>query len=157
MFNVQGSELIFLLLIALIVLGPEKLPSAVRKFVKTYTEFKKMANGFQGELKQAFEEPLRELRGTADALKAAATFDDDTKAKPKASSPAATPAESTTDAASLSSRPTPAVSEVQGGKLNFGVPVEPTPAERPVPLTPIIDLATAPVTNVASQTDGVAE
>lgn len=75
MFNIQGSELIFLLLIALVVLGPEKLPEAVRKFTKGYTEFKKMANGFQGELRQAFDEPLKELRDTADAVRQAATFD----------------------------------------------------------------------------------
>lgn len=75
MFNIQGSELIFLLLIALVVLGPEKLPDAVRKFTKGYNEFKKMANGFQGELRQAFDEPLKELRDTADAVRQAATFD----------------------------------------------------------------------------------
>ena len=74
-FNIQGSELIFLLLIALVVLGPEKLPDAVRKFAKAYAEFKKMANGFQGELRQALDEPMRELRDTADAMRAAANFD----------------------------------------------------------------------------------
>ena len=63
------------MLIGLIVLGPEKLPDAVRKFTKAYNEFKKMATGFQGEVKQAFEEPMRELRGTADAVRKAADFD----------------------------------------------------------------------------------
>jgi len=67
-FNLSGSEIAFLVLIGLIVLGPEKLPDAVRRFTKTYNEFKKMATGFQGEMKQAFEEPMRELRGTADAV-----------------------------------------------------------------------------------------
>ena len=129
MFNVQGSELIFLLLIALIVLGPEKLPDAVRKFGKTYAEFKKMANGFQGELKQALDEPLRELKGTADALRAAASFDEETKPKP--TTPTVRP-----EAANLPQRPTPAVSEIPAGKLNFGIPAEPAPAERPVPITP---------------------
>ena len=55
MFNIQGSEMIFLLLVALVILGPEKLPEAVRKFAKTYAEFKKMANGFQGEFRQALD------------------------------------------------------------------------------------------------------
>ncbi len=76
MFNIQGSELIFLLLIALVILGPEKLPEAVRKFGKTYGEFKKMANGFQGELRSALDEPMREMRDTADAVRKAARFDD---------------------------------------------------------------------------------
>ena len=74
-FNLTGSEIVALVLLGLIVLGPEKLPDAVRKFTKTYNEFKKMATGFQGEVKQAFEEPMRELRGTADAVRKAADFD----------------------------------------------------------------------------------
>jgi sec-independent protein translocase protein TatB len=74
-FNLTGSEIAFLVLIGLIVLGPEKLPDAIRKFTKAYNEFKKMATGFQGEVKQAFDEPMRELRGTADAVRKAADFD----------------------------------------------------------------------------------
>ena len=77
-FNFSGSEIVFLLLIALIVLGPEKLPDAVRKFGKTYAEFKKVTSGFQSELKSALDEPMREMRETADALKKAASFDLDT-------------------------------------------------------------------------------
>lgn len=72
MFNLTGSEIAFLVLLGLIILGPEKLPDAVRKFTKAYNEFKKMATGFQGEVKQAFDEPMRELRGTADAMRKAA-------------------------------------------------------------------------------------
>jgi sec-independent protein translocase protein TatB len=74
-FNLKGSEIIFLLLIALVVLGPEKLPDAIRKFGRVYGEVRKMANGFQGELRQAFDEPMREMRGTADAIRQAANLD----------------------------------------------------------------------------------
>jgi len=77
-FNFSGSEIVFLLLIALIVLGPEKLPDAVRKFGKTYAEFKKVTSGFQSELRSALDEPMKEMRETADALKKAANFDIDT-------------------------------------------------------------------------------
>jgi sec-independent protein translocase protein TatB len=77
MFNLSGSEIVFLLLIALIVLGPEKLPEAVRKFGKAYSEFKKMSSGFQSELKTALDEPMREMRETAEAFKKAANFDFD--------------------------------------------------------------------------------
>ena len=92
MFNIEGSELIFLVLIALIVLGPEKLPDAIRKAGRAYAEFKKMANGFQGELKQALDEPMRELRDTADAMRAAANFDlssDDAPSTPAPATPEA--------------------------------------------------------------------
>ena len=73
MFNLSGSEMVFLLLLALIILGPEKLPEAVRRFGKGYSEFKKMSMGFQSELKSALDEPMREMRETADALLAGIT------------------------------------------------------------------------------------
>jgi sec-independent protein translocase protein TatB len=71
-FNLQGSEIIVILLLALVVLGPEKLPDAIRKFSQTYGELKKMGNGFQSELKSALDEPMREMRETADLVKKAA-------------------------------------------------------------------------------------
>ena len=75
MFNLSGSEMVFLLLIALVVLGPEKLPEAVRKFGKTYGEIKKMSSGFQSELRDALDEPMREMRETADTLRQAVSVD----------------------------------------------------------------------------------
>jgi sec-independent protein translocase protein TatB len=82
MFNLSGSEIVFLLLLALIVLGPEKLPDAVRRFGKAYAEFKKMSTGFQSELKTALDEPMREMRETADAFKKAVNFDFDADGEP---------------------------------------------------------------------------
>ena len=82
MFNLSGSEIVFLLLLALIVLGPEKLPDAVRRFGKAYAEFKKMSTGFQSELKTALDEPMREMRETADAFKNAVNFDFDADGEP---------------------------------------------------------------------------
>jgi sec-independent protein translocase protein TatB len=97
MFNLSSSEIVFLLLIALIVLGPEKLPEAVRKFGKVYAEAKKMSTGFQSELKSALDEPMREMRETAEAFKSAANlnFDlepDEAPAEPvKAAAPVTSP------------------------------------------------------------------
>jgi sec-independent protein translocase protein TatB len=68
-FNLQGSEIIVILLLALVVLGPEKLPDAVRRFMQTYNELRKMGQGFQSELKSALDEPMRELRDTANLIK----------------------------------------------------------------------------------------
>ena len=56
MFNLQGSEIIIILLLALVVLGPDKLPDAVKRFSQTYSELKKMGSGFQTELKSALDE-----------------------------------------------------------------------------------------------------
>ena len=69
MFNVTGGEVLILLVLALVVLGPEKLPEAVRRFAKVYGEVKKMSTGFQSELREALDEPVRELRETADMFK----------------------------------------------------------------------------------------
>ena len=99
MFNFSGSEIVFLLLLALIILGPEKLPDAVRKFGKTYAEFKKVTTGFQTELKSALDEPMREMKETADALRKAAQFDIDLDPK-SMFSPDSTAAPPTTPSAS---------------------------------------------------------
>ena len=69
MFNVTGGEVVIILILALVVLGPDKLPEAMRKFGQFYSEFKKMSSGFQSEMRNALDEPLRELRGTADLAK----------------------------------------------------------------------------------------
>ncbi|MEI7592584.1 MAG: Sec-independent protein translocase protein TatB [Actinomycetes bacterium] len=55
MFNVGGGEIIVILLIALIVLGPDKLPSAARQVGKYLNEFRRMSTGFQDEFRQAME------------------------------------------------------------------------------------------------------
>ena len=54
-FNLQGSELIIILLLALVVLGPEKLPDAMRKLGNFYGQMKKMSTSFQQEFKAAVD------------------------------------------------------------------------------------------------------
>jgi sec-independent protein translocase protein TatB len=66
--SLGGGEVIVILVLALIVLGPEKLPEAIRKFGNIYGELRRMSHGFQSELRDAFDEPMRELRGTAQAV-----------------------------------------------------------------------------------------
>ena len=74
-----------ILLLALVVLGPEKLPEAMRKLGKMYGEVKRMSTGFQEEFRSAVDEPMREfrkavdepmneIRGTANALRDSADF-----------------------------------------------------------------------------------
>ena len=74
MFNLQGSELIIILLLALVVLGPEKLPDAMRKAGRMYADLKKMASGFQDEFRSVLDEPMREMRDTASLLRDSADF-----------------------------------------------------------------------------------
>ena len=74
MCNLQGSELIIILLLALVVLGPEKLPEAMRKLGEFYAELKKMSTSFQKEFQAAVDEPMRELRDTASTIRDSADF-----------------------------------------------------------------------------------
>ncbi len=55
MFNVGGGEIIVVLLLALIVLGPDKLPEAARKAGKFLHEFRRMTSGFQEEVRSAMD------------------------------------------------------------------------------------------------------
>jgi len=66
--SLGGGEVIAILIIGLIVLGPEKLPDAIRKFGNIYGEFRRMSQGFRSELRDAFDEPLQSLRGTAQMM-----------------------------------------------------------------------------------------
>ncbi|HUF96871.1 MAG TPA: twin-arginine translocase TatA/TatE family subunit [Ilumatobacter sp.] len=130
MFNLQGSELMIILLLALVVLGPEKLPDAMRKMGKMYGELKRMSSGFQDEFRSAVDEPMREfrkavdepmneLRSTANTLRDSADFRrfeaGERGEKPKSGDMA-----SITDSADLLS---PADSEA--------IPVADTPSFRP--------------------------
>lgn len=74
MFNFQGSELIIILLLALVVLGPEKLPEAMRRLGRFYGDLKKVSTSFQEEFRAAVDEPMRELRDTANTLRDSADF-----------------------------------------------------------------------------------
>jgi sec-independent protein translocase protein TatB len=59
MFNVGAGELLVILLIALIVLGPEKLPETARKIGNVVGELRRMSNGFQNEMRAAMDEMAR--------------------------------------------------------------------------------------------------
>lgn len=74
MFNIQGSEIIIILLLALVVLGPEKLPEAMRKAGRMYADLKKVSTGFQQEFRSAMDEPMREMKETANLLRDSADF-----------------------------------------------------------------------------------
>jgi sec-independent protein translocase protein TatB len=56
MFNVGGGELLVILLVALIVLGPQRLPDAARQMGKVMGEVRRVSAGFQQEMKDAFED-----------------------------------------------------------------------------------------------------
>ena len=64
MFNVGPEKLLVVLLVALIVLGPDKLPNAARQIGKYLSEFRRISQGFQQEIRSAIDmaaEPVTTL------------------------------------------------------------------------------------------------
>ena len=70
MFNVGPLELVAIALVALVVLGPERLPDAARKAGKLMGDLRQLSAGFQREVQQAFEEH----GGSGSALEAVDTI-----------------------------------------------------------------------------------
>lgn len=56
MFNIGGGEFLVIALIALIVLGPQRLPDAAKQVGKAMGELRRMSSGFQNELKDALKD-----------------------------------------------------------------------------------------------------
>ena len=55
MFDIGFFELLIIAVVGLVVLGPERLPSAIRSTMKTVRSVKNMANGFRQEVEQQFK------------------------------------------------------------------------------------------------------
>ena len=66
MGNLGGMEVLVILLVALIVLGPTKLPPAIRQIGRVVGEFRRIGQGFQQELREAAQ-PLQETKETLKA------------------------------------------------------------------------------------------
>jgi len=56
-FQVGGGEVLVILLVALLVLGPERLPEAARKVGAMMGEIRRLSAGFQNEMRGALEIP----------------------------------------------------------------------------------------------------
>jgi Tat protein translocase TatB subunit len=95
-FNVGGAELLVILLLALIVLGPQRLPDAARQIGKVMGDLRRMSSGFQQELRAALDDPTEaKARSRGDAFRPAspdapAVTPVEPSANGTASSPAAT-------------------------------------------------------------------
>ncbi len=56
MFNVGGPEIVVILLVALVILGPDQLPKAMRTFGNVMAEIRKVSGGFQDEMRKAMDQ-----------------------------------------------------------------------------------------------------
>lgn len=61
MFNIGGGEFLVIAVLALVVLGPERLPDAMRQAGQFMREIRTISNGFKGDLKAAIAEAEREV------------------------------------------------------------------------------------------------
>jgi sec-independent protein translocase protein TatB len=149
-FNLQGSELVIILLLALVVLGPEKLPEAMRKLGEFYGQLKKMSSGFQQEFRAATQEPVREIKETANVLRDSVDFrklaTGEREEKPKSAemAPAEPPLVAPADPASVPTDDVP-----------FGpdhpVDVAPEPPVEPAPVVPPVEQPVGQSVDVAPE------
>ena len=57
MGSIGAAEILVVLVVALVVLGPSRLPDAARSLGKALGEFRRVTSGFQSEVRDAFSEP----------------------------------------------------------------------------------------------------
>jgi len=68
-FDIGFSELVLVFVIGLIVLGPQRLPVAVKTVVGWIRAIRSLAANVQHELAQELKQSMEELRKTADSMK----------------------------------------------------------------------------------------
>jgi Tat protein translocase TatB subunit len=100
MFNVGGGEVIVIMLIALIVLGPQRLPDAARQVGKALGDLRRLSTGFQNEMRSALKDAddpdrvaarrnvlAKELPRTPEDAEVAMPVDDEASSAPTRTTP----------------------------------------------------------------------
>lgn len=57
MGSIGPAEILVVLVVALIVLGPSRLPDAAKSLGRALSEFRRMSSGLQAEVRDVFSEP----------------------------------------------------------------------------------------------------
>lgn len=149
MFNIGGGEFLVIALIALIVLGPQRLPDAARQVGKAMGELRRLSSGFQSEMRDAF--------GDVDSTPAQASRRD---ALAPAPGPDATSRGPVSDAvAAVSQQSTPRRAPLQASPAADATTSDTAPAARPAKKAPVAKQTTArssPATKKAPPVTGAA-
>jgi Tat protein translocase TatB subunit len=107
MFNVGGPEVLVILVVALLVLGPAKLPEAARQMGSLLGRIRELSAGFQSEMRSALEEPTGPTKPVSDGGPTAVD-DGSTQAEPGTAGGAIEPpAADATDPTETSPPPSP--------------------------------------------------
>ena len=145
MFNVGPEKLMVVLLVALIVLGPDKLPNAARQIGRYLNEFRRISQGFQQELRSAIDmaaDPVSTITQP--------TPDDPTTPASAAPAPDVGPGGPASEAATVEAPSDDAATDA----ATLPAPTAPTVPDAPVPVTrpmpapvrePIAETAAEPV------------
>ena len=65
MGNLGAGEILVILLVGLLVLGPQRLPAVGRQVGRVITEIRRVTRGFQEEFRAALDDPLGEAEARA--------------------------------------------------------------------------------------------
>jgi sec-independent protein translocase protein TatB len=57
MFGISAAEVMIIMLVALVVLGPDRLPVVARKVGQVVGDLRKVSAGFEAEMRSAMLEP----------------------------------------------------------------------------------------------------
>jgi len=80
MFGIGMQELIIIAVIALIIVGPKKLPDLAKTLGKGFSEFKKATEGITDDLKETMKEDKKQDDdGLKDSLLLKKTVEEETK------------------------------------------------------------------------------
>jgi sec-independent protein translocase protein TatB len=147
-FNTSGTELLIIVFIALVILGPERLPEAARKLGGALRELRKVQSGFQAEVREAFAEPIKAVKEPLDELRKGAndvrrSVIDTMNEAAKTADPKVAEAEVKAEAAAkaeAAKRPSAAALAAASGA---GAPT-PSPFEAPTGLPVSVEPPTAP-------------
>ncbi len=123
MFNVGGGEIMVILLLALLVLGPDKLPEYARKAGRYMNEFRRLTSGFQEEFRQAMD------------------LSDTTSSTPPAADSTGDALDRTTEGPRLVAQPDPPAATPPAATE----PVTPAPAPAAPPVAPAAVVPPTPV------------
>ncbi|MDE0927249.1 MAG: twin-arginine translocase TatA/TatE family subunit [Acidimicrobiales bacterium] len=85
MGNLGGGEILVILMLALLVLGPARLPEVARQAGKVLQQIRQVTRSFQAELQSVVDDPLTELaaRARGDALVAEENSSENAKEEPE--------------------------------------------------------------------------
>jgi len=87
--SVGAPEILVVFLVALIVLGPDRLPKAAKQLGRAVAEFRRVSSGFQDEVKRAID--FTDDRPAGDASPSAPSTPSASSAAPARPQPSAAP------------------------------------------------------------------